>query len=79
MITNLEDLHALAVNGLHVDEGTLDRYVRNSPSSPTTAAYNMLKDWANKQRNKKAACTKLCSTLRKVWMANIISAMEEDG
>ena len=73
-ITTQEQLEDLAIIGLGIDDHKIDHHLVGK--SVTHAARHVLKEWRDRQVNRKEAYRNICLALRAVKMAALIHDME---
>ena len=63
--TNVSDLRSLVLTGLKLEGYTIDSTFYNNSNAIQEAAYMLIKEWSQRQKNNKRAYTKLLEALRK--------------
>ena len=69
------ELRALALNGLCLEASKVQVHHENHPKDITTAAFNLLMEWHNSQKDKQIAYKELCKGLKNSNLEHYIATV----
>ena len=69
-------IRRLAINGLRMEQHTVQTHLQNHHQDINTAAYNIISEWRNSQSDDTAAFVNLGEALERVNMAAFIEELQ---
>ena len=77
-ITAPSKLRFLATVGLNMDKAFIDSALQNNKDAISEAAYTVLTQWRDSQKNQSFAYREICKALRRMKMDMLITKMNEE-